>query len=145
MLTPTVNDNPSLERIEMLLLELGVQPNLDGFVYLARTIQYYCTGKFKQISPIAEIVAAEYNTTSFSIKRMMPYVIQNADNMLKRIVQKTGVPISKTNLTLLSFVTNISSNICPTAAPTSLKNASPRKPQPQPTRPLSAEPPPLRR
>ena len=108
MLTPTVNDNPSLERIEMLLLELGVQPNLDGFVYLARTIQYYCTGKFKQISPIAEIVAAEYNTTSFSIKRMMPYVIQNADNMLKRIVQKTGVPISKTNLTLLSFVANIS-------------------------------------
>jgi hypothetical protein len=108
MLTPTVNDNPSLERIEMLLLELGVQPNLDGFVYLARTIQYYCTGKFKQISPIAEIVAAEYNTTSFSIKRMMPYVIQNADNMLKRIVQKTGVPISKTNLTLLSFVVNIS-------------------------------------
>ncbi len=108
MLTPTVNDNPSLERIEMLLLELGVQPNLDGFVYLARTRQYYCTGKFKQISPIAEIVAAEYNTTSFSIKRMMPYVIQNADNMLKRIVQKTGVPISKTNLTLLSFVANIS-------------------------------------
>ncbi len=108
MLTPTVNDNPSLERIEMLLLELGVQPNLDGFVYLARTIQYYCTGKFKQISPIAEIVAAEYKTTSFSIKRMMPYVIQNADNMLKRIVQKTGVPISKTNLTLLSFVANIS-------------------------------------
>lgn len=108
MLTPTVNDNPSLERIEMLLLELGVQPNLDGFVYLARTIQYYCTGKFKQISPIAEIVAAEYNTTSFSIKRMMPYVIQNADNMLKRIVQKTGVPISKTNLTLLPFVANIS-------------------------------------
>ena len=85
-----------------------MQPNLDGFVYLARTIQYYCTGKFKQISPIAEIVAAEYNTTSFSIKRMMPYVIQNADNMLKRIVQKTGVPISKTNLTLLSFVANIS-------------------------------------
>jgi len=108
MLTPTVNDNPSLERIEMLLLELGVQPNLHGFVYLARTIQYYCTGKFKQISPIAEIVAAEYKTTSFSIKRMMPYVIQNADNMLKRIVQKTGVPISKTNLTLLSFVANIS-------------------------------------
>lgn len=108
MLTPTINEKPSLERIEMLLLELGAQPHLNGFLFLARTIQYYCSGRFKQVSPIADIVAEEYLTTAFSVKRMMAYVINNADNMLKRIVKRTGVPISKSHLTILSFVANIS-------------------------------------
>ena len=108
MLTPTINEKPSLERIEMLLLELGAQPHLNGFLFLARTIQYYCSGRFKQISPIADIVAEEYHTTAFSVKRMIGYVINHADNMLKRIVKRTGVPISKSHLTILSFVANIS-------------------------------------
>ena len=104
MLTPTINEKPSLERIEMLLLELGAQPHLNGFLFLARTIQYYCSGRFKQISPIADIVAEEYHTTAFSVKRMIGYVINNADNMLKRIVKRTGVPISKSHLTIVRYM-----------------------------------------
>lgn len=108
MLTPKVIENPSLERIEMLLLELGAQPSLDGFIYLARTIRYYCSGKYKNVCPIADIVAEECHTTPFSVKRMMNYAIRTSDNMPKRIVKRTGMPLSKSHLSLLSLVTNIS-------------------------------------
>lgn len=68
------------ERIENMVLDLGIMPNLKGFKYLTRAIELVAEDKVNNVcEDIYEAIAKEVNTKKDCIERCIRHAISKID------------------------------------------------------------------
>lgn len=67
------------KKIEEILIELGVYPNLSGFNYICKAIDYISKNSGARICAVYSLVADDFNTTSSRVERAIRHALSKAD------------------------------------------------------------------
>lgn len=62
-------------KIENILLELGVTPDLKGFDYICKAVFYISSDRTVKICSVYDFVASDYDTSSCNVERAIRYSI----------------------------------------------------------------------
>ena len=97
-------------KIQKILLELGITPDLKGFNYISRMIEIVKTDELnkKSVIGIYEEIAGEYKTTASCVERAIRHAISKADkesDAWKKYVGLKDVKNSKVVYTLAFNIT----------------------------------------
>lgn len=66
-------------KTENVLLELGITPNLKGFEYICRAINYISVDRTVKMCKVYEFVAADLDTTYQRVERAIRHAISKMD------------------------------------------------------------------
>ena len=97
-------------KIQKVLLELGITPNLKGFNYIRRMVEIVKSDELneKSVFGIYQEIAEEYKTTALCVERSIRHAISKADkesDVWKKYVGLKDVKNSKVVYTLALNIT----------------------------------------
>lgn len=67
------------KKVEEVLIDLGVYPNLSGFNYICKAIDYISKDSGARICTVYSLVANDFNTTSSRVERAIRHALSKAD------------------------------------------------------------------
>lgn len=89
------------KKVEEVLIELGIYPNLLGFDYICRAIEYIQADRKAKICDIYGLIAGDYDTTPQRVERAIRHALSNkADKNSEAYKRYIGIK-ETTNATVL--------------------------------------------
>lgn len=78
-------------KTEDLLIELGITPNLKGFDYICKAINYISADRAIKMCSVYELVAKDCETTSSRVERAIRHALSKADKESEAYKKYIGI------------------------------------------------------
>lgn len=95
------------KKIEDLLIEMGIYPNLLGFGYICRAVAYITEDSSVKTCELYEMVAKDYVTTASRVERAMRTAFYNADEESEAYKKYIGIKHSCNSKMLYTFANKL--------------------------------------
>lgn len=95
------------KKVEDILIELGIYPNLSGFDYICKAVYCIMADRTVRMCSVYEMVAKDFDTTNTAVERSIRHALSKADKESEAYKQYMSVKDTTNSAMLYTLATKL--------------------------------------
>lgn len=95
------------KKVEDILIELGIYPNLSGFDYICKAVYYIMADRTVRICNVYKMVAKDFNATNTAVERSIRHALSKADKESETYKKYMSVKDTTNSAVLYTLATKL--------------------------------------